>query len=456
MLERALTAAIMSAMLLTCSTRAEQNQAVTKIALTPSPVCPRPSSEQARQTTDIYTDFAPNPAPQVFALHFGRGWEDQPGIPQPLQLPQNAIRVTLKQSENIIKPSPIRVLGSSALPSALEQFCRSDDGGVTYLYGIDEADLAQGFYNIDVSAPQNPEVHARKILVYVAPKQNALPALRIGQEYLVLPPPSDAGVKALNIEYEDAAQGAIPFQAISLHIARIISLDTTSVTVAVAQTQHHLREPRSGNSPALLGLVPILDDPSQRAMESWYAGKRVWTRGHLQNLCASKPGLNIDWPSNVIARVQHVYRVDVPFFELALGHNIGASGYGRDSGFESSSPLLVTLTPKTEGDDPTRCADPFLFFADAWDMQRALSTSSVRQAHPDWPPTMLDAIEQGRVQVGMTHEMVAWAIGFPADRRPLSELYRLSSWSYDDQPANNYYVEFGSDGRVRHFGRTNP
>lgn len=46
---------------------------------------------------------------------------------------------------------------------------------------------------------------------------------------------------------------------------------------------------------------------------------------------------------------------------------------------------------------------------------------------------MLDAIEDGTVKVGMTHEMVAWAIGFPAFEGSPSELYGLSDWDYDSR-----------------------
>ena len=455
MFVRALMAVTISAMLLACSMKAAQIQAVTRVEPTPSPVCPRASSDQPLQTVDIYMNFAPSQTPHVFALHFSRGWISRPGIPQPLQLPQSAIRVVLQRAGKRIKPSPIRELGRSGFPPALEQYCRPEDGGVTYLYKLDESHLAQGFYKIAESARHSPYVPSRFIPVYVAPKPNAPPSLRIGQRYLVLPPPSDAGVKERNITYEDSALGAIPFPAISLHVARIISLNATHVTLAVAQTHYRLRESRSGNSPALLGLVPILEDPAQQSMESWYAGKRVWIRGGLQNLCASEPGLDLDWPDTHTARIQHIYRVDVPFFELALGHHIGASGFGRDSGFETSSPLLVTFAPDNKEAGNAHCADRFSFFADAWDLQRALSTKSVSEAHPNWPPAMVDAIKHGRVRIGMTHEMVAWALGFPPYRRPLSEINQLSYWTYDDQPANNIYVEFDANGKVRNFGRTN-
>ncbi len=455
MLIRTLMVAMMSVMLLTCSTKAAQNQSITRIEPTLSPVCPHVSSTHVRQTANIWMNFAASSVPHVFALHFSRGWVTRPGIPSHLQLPQSAIRVALQNTGSAVIPNPISELGRSGLPSALEQYCRPDDGGVTYLYGIDEDRLAKGFYNIAVSAPRNVHVHTRNIPMYVAPKPNALPSLRTGQKCLVLPPPSDAGVKEMRIKYEDRAHGEIPFHNISLHVARIVSIGNTTVTLAVSQTHYRLRESRSGNSPALLGLVPILEDPAQQAMESRYAGKRVWIRGDLQNFCASEPGLDIDWPTRT-ARIQHIYRVDVPFFELALGHHIGASGFGRDSGFETSSPLLVTFAPAKEEAGRAHCADRFSFFADAWDLQRALSINSVSKAHPNWPAAMVDAIKHGKVHIGMTHEMVAWALGFPPYRRPLGELYRLSNWTYDDQPANNTYVEFGADGKVRHFGRTNP
>ncbi|MGA7570970.1 MAG: hypothetical protein WCA80_09215, partial [Candidatus Aquilonibacter sp.] len=347
-----------------------------------------------------------------------------------------------------IHPSPIRALGPSGFPAALETNCRRDDGGVTYRFAIDEARLAAGFYTINVDATANPDVHRRNIRIYVAPQPKARPALRIGQRYLVVP--------VSNVVYADKNGATIPWSGISLHVARVTSIDAATVTLDVADTPYRLREARSGDSPVLLGLVPLVEDPSQQAMDSWYAGKEVWNRGQLLSLSTSDSNDLIDGKTGGgydvgTIRVRHVYRVAMPFYGLVLGTRVGGSGFGNFY-FESSSPLLVTLGVSDPRHVGATFIDRFSLFADSWDMQRALSTVSPHVAHPNWPRTVLEAIDEGRAQVGMTHEMVAWAIGFPPYEGSPSALYRLSDWDYEYSPRETYYVHFGADGRARSTG----
>jgi hypothetical protein len=441
MLTRAVAVAAMASLLVACSAVKAQEQAVTRIETTPTPFCPSAPHVAARPTDTIYTYFAPDPIPGVFALHLSQS------------VTEDTIRVQLQDaSYRTILPSPFRALGPSGFPAALEAYCQRDDGGVTYRFAIGERGLAPGFYSIEADAPGNFNVRRRSIRIYVAPQPRAAPALRVGQRYLVVP--------VTNVVYADENGMAIPWSAISLHVARITSIGSATVMLDVAQTTYRIREERSSDSPALLGLAPLADDASQEEMDSWYAGKEVWNRGQLLSLCGTGSTALIDSKSGGgydvgTVRVRHVYRVDVPFYILALGDMIGANGFGHASGFDVSSPLLVTLDVRDPRPGFSACPQSYSLFADAWDMQRALSTVSVRTAHPDWPPAMLEDIEDHNIAVGMTHEMVAWSIGFPAFEGSPNELYRLSDWDYDSNPRATYSVHFGADGRVKSFGTQN-
>jgi hypothetical protein len=445
MLMRFRVATALAVLLGACSARGGTLQNVTRIGAGPTAFCPAVPTTPARQTAKIYTAFAPDPVHNVFALHFSRQWAGPIGSPEQLQLPQDAIRVELQSaSRKTVTPSPIRALGSSGLPAQLRTSCWHDDGGVNYRYAVDERRLQAALYHLTVNSPANPEVQGRGDWIYVAPQPRATPALQIGRRYLVVP--------IANVVYADDHARTIPWSAISLRVARVTTIDSETVMLRVENTPYTLRETRSGDASTLLGLVPLLEDATQTAMQAWYGGKRIWVRGQLQSLCASDPAAsNINWDGSLTIRVRNVYRVALPFFELALGQNVGGSGYGRASGFQVSSPLLITLDISNTGAG-ARCNDAYAFFADGWDMQRALSTSSVRATHPSWPTEILKSIDDGAVRVGMTHEMVAWSIGFPAFPGAVSDLYHLSRWDYDDDPGQTYYVDFGENGKVKGFG----
>ena len=233
-----------------------------------------------------------------------------------------------------------------------------------------------------------------------------------------------------------------------------------------------------GGAPTQIsGIVPVVDDGSVRRLNARYAGRRIWGRGGLGAQCILRdPGgtWGAGGPNSRPYTILHIFRIYRSSFELGIGGQIGAIGGGRQSAFVDESPLVVWLDvpsdttftavggtgsvgvsakpagPRTSsapaptpgravlGPNP-ECAAYFAYFADGWDLNRAYSL-----VPPPYPQT--------GVKVGMTHEQVAWQIGYPAAYGSAAWLDSLEAWRYDNLPPFSYWVYFGADGRVTKYG----
>lgn len=77
------------------------------------------------------------------------------------------------------------------------------------------------------------------------------------------------------------------------------------------------------------------------------------------------------------------------------------------------------------------CRSLHATFAGAWDLERAFASRA--------PPT-----EESKVRIGMTHEQVAYLLGFPPLFSPKEQLLRAPRWRYAGPPVNRF-VNFRGD-----------
>ncbi|HET7815084.1 MAG TPA: hypothetical protein VFL13_12005 [Candidatus Baltobacteraceae bacterium] len=287
--------------------------------------------------------------------------------------------------------------------------------------------------------------------LYVPRPPRPAPALRIGQQFLVLP-------EASSLYYDEEGREILRSQ-IAMHPATLALMTPQRWTFSVEGFSRRIAiEPRSDWT-QISGLPPLVSDANVTSLNERYDGKRVWGRGGLAALCA--PGaagaeLSFGAPATESFIVKRVFRVYKSSYEFGIGPQVGAWSGGRQSSFVDESPVVIWLdvpkntkfvssggyspgagTPSGSGDGA--CAAYFTMFSDAWDMDRAYTFSASPYA-------------QSEVAAGMTREQVARILGYPAVYGPVEKIMASKAWRYDNLPPFSYWVYFDDNGRVTKFG----
>jgi hypothetical protein len=344
-------------------------------------------------------------------------------------------------------------------------------------FEVDPRGLPPGMYTITAQAdvgsfrlPDGDEVlgtHAnlRNIALYVPPAPRALPSLRAGQRFLLLP---DA-----DTEYRDEAGADVSRGDVTMHTATLVRTEGNRLTFAVDGYSRKLVAPAPRDVAHISGIVPLVDDRNVDNLNRRYDGKNVWGRGGFGASCVlNAPGgtWGASGPSAhpiVVRRVFRIYRN----VDMAIGPQIGAMGGGRKSEYYDESPLVVwlsvpddTVFSSVSGTGSIRvqtvsahapasaaplrvnpmgpndaCVAYYTYFADAWDMDRAYSLVP--------PPAGLREMRNG-----LTHEQVAWVLGYPSMYGSPAQLDALRAWRYDNLPPFDYWVYFDANDRVVKFG----
>jgi hypothetical protein len=320
-----------------------------------------------------------------------------------------------------------------------------------------------GMYELTVSAQAEPVVSPRfgKLIpvphqrlpfrIYIPREVDRNPRLHVGQRFLVFPEGPT--------RYRDEHGDEIDRREIVMHAATLQSIDRNEFAFAVDGSRRKIiiASAPPSHLPGLLALSE--DDPVAHALNARYAGRKVWERGGIDvNCVGAVPGGIFSGGANGARplTIQKIFRVARSAYELAIGHQLGASGGSRDSVFADEEPLLVRLDvpagvfPAADGSQS--CLVWYRFFSDAWDLQREYSVRSASEEHPDWPRHILDLIARDELEKGMTHEQVAWAFGYPAHYGAPPSIDALPAWRYDNLLPFSYWVYFDSHGTVRTFG----
>lgn len=192
-------------------------------------------------------------------------------------------------------------------------------------------------------------------------------------------------------------------------------------------------------------------DASSRRLEHELGARPVWTFGDYHFECQDDSGgvavVRLRDHSHVT--IKSVRRVHHLFARLSLG-TMDPMSYclglcHADYHFYTREPLLVSFTLDRGSFEvvprlmtvsrPARpfngnCATSYALFADDWDVRRAFTTVDPRAAHPEWNPDLRRAMLGFQLQPGMTHEMAAFARGFPSRFGSPDELLLLERWSW--------------------------
>lgn len=161
--------------------------------------------------------------------------------------------------------------------------------------------------------------------------------------------------------------------------------------------------------------------------------------------------------------MERVYAKDVI---LAVGSAPGYMGE-RKSEFTATNPLVAILEVPSKGmtinafisnsekvpdittSASSSCIALWNTFADSWDFEREYSLKHPFKSHPEWPARMRKAMLKGELKKGMTHEMVAWVIGWPSEQGTKEDLKALDQWTYDSVLPFTTDIYFKGDHMLR-------
>lgn len=205
-----------------------------------------------------------------------------------------------------------------------------------------------------------------------------------------------------------------------------------------------------GNGATGLGpFARILPDPITDALRAKYVGKPLWTFGRFVFGCRDPNG----WGATAETRdraplyVASIYRLADQFDRIPLGSAdpffYCEGGCHQAYHVFTDRPLIVTFAPRDADikiDPPRMISHPWLYrgpcvaaqarFLDDWDFERVFSLEDPHTIHPEWSTISRKDILAYQFDDGMTHEMVAWAAGYPSTFGTPEELDRLSSWQW--------------------------
>lgn len=305
--------------------------------------------------------------------------------------------------------------------------------------------------------------------VNVAPAPRRFPALSTGQGFLFLTPRQWNLTPRPNT-FRDEGAAPVPWGDLELKVLRLERIAQERGTDAllwfsIDGRRNRVRLVGASDVSSLPNLYPLAEDDHVDALRAKFEGRRVWAYGGFQVHCATGDPIATGgfWTrASSSAVIRAIFRVHTGGIEIGAGGLKAADAFR--SAFSAFDPLVVVLTPTEEfkptaaysgGAPGTRqppgvvkaCAVMFQMHGDTWDFERTYSLQPPGTMHADWPPAMLRAVLDDRIVVGMTHEMVAWAKGWPIEYGTIQDLKAMESWRFDDLRPLGYRVHF-KGGRV--------
>jgi hypothetical protein len=356
--------------------------------------------------------------------------------------------------------------------------------GMHFVAGPSRSDLAPGMYRVVDSADRGIGEQTS----YVPPAPDRPPALRIGQRFLASP------------AFYGFARGAFGFGARetptawrsrALHeytLTHIERLGEVSSLTFAGTEKFVARVARDTEVTQIDGLRPVLEDDALREVRRLYVGHTAWTLGLNEMKCARYPNRALEIEAAMPVRIEAIYRVpNLTEFRSSGQQNIWSREEAR--AFWIHDPMLVVLRPlarssttsfvprptatplvvadttalekavkvfdgvdreRRAGPLPTpdpSIADPCTIgtnaLADRWEVER---TFSLRP--PD--ANVRAALHNGRM-ARLTHDEVAFVMGYPSDYGPRAELDRARKWTYTGLGGYDRGTEisFGRNGLSR-------
>jgi len=290
------------------------------------------------------------------------------------------------------------------------------------------ATLGPGFATARDGTPLriDPRLGSLSLTVYISPMPDRPPGLTRGQQFIVLTTPlttlGEGGT------FVDGNGASIPASRIE---ARVLTLKRVEAGRIQFQDEDGmlLYVPRVSDAMSIPDLYPLVVDSTVRVLRTEYVGRQVWGYGGMSVIgrgwrAGTRGGLPI----------AAIY--------LAYGYapmlDIGAS-VSQDrlpSSFVALNPLIVRFgLPQNANALPvysplSHDVLGYSIRSDAWDFVRSYSLVSMTQAHPDWSRTTISEVQQGKIALGMTKDMIAWASGYPSVYGTIEQVQRLDTWHY--------------------------
>lgn len=289
-------------------------------------------------------------------------------------------------------------------------------------------------------------VEVSKEFVYFSPSVDVTP-IGIGSRFLVLP--------GLHTPFVDSQGQTVPFSSSALREARLEEIKKDGDQFEARFRLEGFSEPVTLKGTAELGsvpgLAPVVWELAVKRLRTKFMGKPAWIYGGYGNSLGESPAEQATFRQGIkdAVKIRKILRVFRPRSSLALGPQVAGLGGDRPrSTFETDYPIYVVFNGPVE-QGKNRIAVETV--ADEWHLERKFSPLSARDQHPDWSPGALGDIDRLSVRRGMTHAMVAWALGWPCEPGTKREMMKWQLWRYDIAGSHSYLVRF-SDGRVVSYG----
>jgi hypothetical protein len=160
----------------------------------------------------------------------------------------------------------------------------------------------------------------------------------------------------------------------------------------------------------------------------WFYAYKADTPIHVREVLRDTGRVEELWPGTTISagddRAPHFFAFDPLRFLVDLPKVISV-GSGGSSGSSSESRR-------------SQEACPALMLAD-WQTDVTISRKA-----PPFLPRLTGPYPQFRI--GMQRSEVAWRFGYPREYAGLTTLQKARKWTYDGNPSNSFWVEFGNRG----------
>ncbi len=303
--------------------------------------------------------------------------------------------------------------------------------------------------------------------VYLTPQPISSAKLTSGQRFVGTPWEQISG--SIETPYKDAATGdPVLWRDIAAKIVtlrQVIPVLGGNKLVFVVEDYPGYVFIETGQAVSdLPNLTPLVEESEASALKAKYIGKQVWCYGGPGAQCvSSEPRMSISLlgSTDTPVRIRHIERIQMPLVSLAIGQATFVGG-DRSSSFVTDNPLLVILDKRFAaldfsalsyvGEDGEKlavevssnpekyCLGLWEMLSDRWDFERSYSLTNPFKAQNKWPKKMQKAVRKGSVVIGMTHEMVAWAIGWPAIYGKKADMLSLNDWKYDNIPSDGHVL----------------
>lgn len=329
----------------------------------------------------------------------------------------------------------------AALPDYWLGFHLNTDGLAPGLYRI-TVSLQPGFATSasGQSLPVTLDPWRPSLAVYVSPTAR-IPQLVPGQRFIALEAPIGSLRAA---EFTDSHGVIVSGAEMWGRILTLTRLDATSAEFRAEGIAGPLYLPRPADATRILGLYPLVADETVDRLKAKYLGKRVWGYGGLDVFSDDRMGTSYDG-----LPILGIYRAYGYGRTLNVGGPFETSNVNVLTYFVALDPLVIRFGGSALSSVQPLMGTPipqhlptYAIVSDTWDFERLYSLASIADAHPSWSAAILSKIRNGKIEKGMTKDMIAWMFGYPSIYGTLEQVRQLDVWEYEQPAPFSYTVRF--------------